>query len=63
VSSSTGEWQERGTALDYLTNRGVHCKCCGRLIARRAWIVDARVFCNADCARVFREYVLPRYGG
>lgn len=61
-----GEWQERGRASDYLNQRAVDCRFCGKSIPRRAWVAvqDGResIFCDPECQRLYREYWLPRYG-
>jgi ribosomal protein L24E len=61
-----GEWQERGKASDYLNQRAVDCRFCGKSIPRRAWVAvqDGResIFCDPECERLYREYWLPRYG-
>jgi hypothetical protein len=56
----TGAWEERGLAANYLDKRSVHCACCGRMIARLAWVVDGKVFCEPVCERLYVGYVLPR---
>jgi hypothetical protein len=58
----TGTWEERGLAASYLEKGSVHCICCGRVIVRRAWVVDGRVFCEPECERVYESYWLPRHG-
>lgn len=55
-----GAWEERGLAANYLEKRSVHCTCCGRMIARLAWVVDEKVFCEPACERLYVGYVLPR---
>jgi hypothetical protein len=56
----SGEWQQRGLAAQYLEKASVHCECCGRMIVRLAWVVNDRVFCEPECERVWRTYVVPR---
>jgi len=60
-------WEERGHADDYLVTSSVHCECCGRMIARHAWIAEAggaeRVFCEPACEQLYRTFWLPRHGG
>ncbi|MGH7120324.1 MAG: hypothetical protein ACREFP_15270 [Acetobacteraceae bacterium] len=44
-----------------------HCDCCGQMVARRFLRQhhEARElkFCSVACAKLWREYWLPRYGG
>jgi hypothetical protein len=58
----TGAWEERGLAASYLEKGSVHCTCCGRVIVRRAWVVEGRVFCEPECERVYESYWRPRHG-
>jgi uncharacterized protein CbrC (UPF0167 family) len=58
----TGSWEERGLAASYLEKESVHCECCGRVIVRRAWVVEGRVYCEPECERVYETYWLPRHG-
>lgn len=58
----SGVWEERGVAADYLKKGSVHCEFCGRMIVRLGWVVESQVFCDPDCARLYRSYWLPRYG-
>jgi hypothetical protein len=57
-----GRWEERGHAGDYLLKGSVHCSCCGRMLIRRAWVSEERVFCEPECERLYREYWIPRHG-
>jgi hypothetical protein len=58
-----GRWEDRGHASDYLVKTSVHCNCCGRMIIRRAWVRDGRVFCEPGCERLYVDYWQPRYRG
>jgi hypothetical protein len=52
--------------MDYLSDRVVHCACCGRGVPRRVWhaIIDDATerFCGPACERVYREWWLPHHG-
>jgi len=58
--AGSGAWEERGLAASYLEQESVHCECCGRMIVRLAWVSDGKLFCEPECARVYRSYLLPR---
>jgi hypothetical protein len=52
--AAAGDWQRQPDC---------HCTLCGRLLIRRHLVEDDRVFCDSDCAGLYRSYWLPRYGG
>jgi hypothetical protein len=37
-----------------------HCTLCGRLLIRTHVVGDGKIFCDADCAELYRTYWLPR---
>jgi hypothetical protein len=57
VTTSTGEWRDH--VIDWRRDGGVHCELCGRLLPRRAWVVDvngeSRRFCEPECEALYRE--------
>jgi ribosomal protein L24E len=59
-----GEWVEL-PRQPYLTTV-CHCDFCGKMVARRYLRQhhDGRSlrFCNGECAKLWHEYWLPRYG-
>ena len=58
------EWVELPRQL-YVTTV-CHCDFCGKMVARRflRHAFEGRTFrfCDAECARLWHEYWLPRYG-
>ena len=57
-----GRWDERGHAGNYLLKSSIHCACCGRMLVRRAWVSEGRVFCEPECEQLYRDYWIPRHG-
>lgn len=59
-----GEWIELPRQL-YITTV-CHCDCCGKMVARRFLRQhhegQPKRFCDEECARLWHEYWLPRYG-
>lgn len=62
---SQDEWVDLPRQL-YVTTV-CHCDFCGKMVARRylrqVHEGEAKRFCDAECARLWHEYWLPRYGG
>jgi hypothetical protein len=59
------EWRERSNLLFHTSV--VTCSLCGKMIPTRYWVVSQddgfeRIFCDADCERLYNEYWLPKYG-
>ncbi len=61
---SSGVWVRPPAALRDGPARA--CACCGRPLFGRAWRVqldgEELELCEPECERLYREYVLPRYG-
>lgn len=59
-----GKWVEiKHRIYDSRINR---CSLCGKALVLRYWAQDDQddkaMYCDEDCARLWREYWLPRYG-
>jgi hypothetical protein len=58
------EWEP--IEREWFDTRIDNCDVCGRVLGRRALLVQAeshsRRVCDETCARLFAEYWLPRYG-
>ncbi len=52
--------------LEWTRSAANACRLCGRPLGRRAWSDDpeggGELFCEPECATLYREYWLPRYG-
>jgi hypothetical protein len=55
-----GEW--RTLRLDWSRPNRASCRCCGRPLYGRVWADERGEFCDPECAELYVDYWLPRYG-
>ena len=57
-----GQWEER--QAQWYEQDMIYCETCGLILPKNLWIASVdgtrRVFCGADCERLFHEYLLPK---
>ena len=55
-----GKWQDRN--VTWHDQSMTYCVCCGLVIPKQYWEAEvegeAQIFCNPDCERLYRDYVL-----
>ena len=65
MTATEDDWVELPRQL-YVTTV-CHCDCCGKMLARRFLrrhhAGRPMRFCDAQCAELWHDYWLPRYGG